>query len=105
VSSEAVLGSHDEITEARLPAGPVVAVLADARDTERVGDEQVLRVGGCTVGTHHLGGDALGKERADRRAGRGDTSDHHAVRVEHRHATGPREHRLGRHLDETGRDR
>ena len=77
--AQAVLGRHDEVAEPGLPAGLVVAVLADVGDAEGVGDQQVLGVGRLAVGADHLGRHAGRQERADRRAGGGDPADDDAV--------------------------
>ena len=78
--AEAVLRRDDEVAEALVPAGLVVAVLADVGHAERVGDEEVLRVGRLAVGADHLGGDPRGEERADGGAGCGDPCDDHVRR-------------------------
>ena len=101
---EAVLGGDHEVAEARLPAGPVVAVLADVGDVEGVGDEEVLRVGRLPLGADHLRRDPLREERAHRGSRRGDPRHDDAV-AQHRHAAGTGEHRLRRGRGEAGRDR
>jgi hypothetical protein len=91
-------------SERRRPAGEVVAVLADVLLLERVGDEQVLGVGGPAVGQHHLGVEARWDERADGGARRRDAG-HDAAIAADRHAAGAGERRLGRDQREAGRDR
>src|SRR2546429_9255276 len=66
--AEAVGWLDGQVAEALLPALLVVPVLSRVRDAEGVGDQQVLGVGRPAVRAHHARGDALGGERAHRRA-------------------------------------
>ena len=103
--AEAVGRVDDQVAEALLPALAVVAVLALVGDAERVGDQQVLRVGGPAVGADRARVDVGREERADGRAGGGDAGHHDAVRVPDREAARAGEQRLGRRRGEPGRDR
>jgi hypothetical protein len=87
------------------PALEVVAVLARVRDPERVVDEQVLAVGGLSVGDQLLAvGPRVVDERPDPGAGGGDPGDHRTVAPD-RHPARPREHGLGRADRESGHHR
>jgi hypothetical protein len=70
-------------------------VLAHVWQTERVVDEEVLRVGRLAIRDHVLLLDTLRKERAHGRTGCRDAGDH-LIAVADRHAAGAREQGLGR---------